>query len=36
MTYDLSRTASTYLEEDIELLKRVRPQNKEANVRYYD
>ena len=25
MTYDLSRTASTYLEEDIELLKRVRP-----------
>ncbi len=25
MTYDLSRTASIYLEEDIELLKRVRP-----------
>ena len=26
MTYDLSRAASTYLEGDIELLKRMRPQ----------
>ena len=28
MTYDLSRAASTYLEGDIELLKRMRPAKK--------
>ena len=32
MTYDLSRGASTYLDDDIELLKRMRFMTKEAKV----
>ena len=32
MAYDLSRGASTYLDDDIELLKRMRFMTKEAKV----
>ena len=32
MTYDLSRGASTYLDDDIELLKRMRFMTKEAKI----